>query len=89
MTTQELKYIAAKIDRIRHLEKQVRRLNELDCNLWLTELQQKRRDKLEAEFSEIAKEMHLQAEHQRDPSDAALKLHDIGVDVNSSTGTVL
>lgn len=89
MKARELYAIALKIDTMRKLERQVRRLNELACNGELTERQKNRRVKLECEFSSLAFGFGLYAEHQRDPRGAALKLHDTLEEMDSSMGVVL
>lgn len=89
MNTTELKQLVAKIDRIRSLERQVRAVNELACNQELTERQETRRDRLENEFTGIAKSLGLVPEHHRDPRGSALKLHDQGANIDSATGTVI
>ena len=89
MTARELLGIATKIDEMRKLERQVRRLNELACNVELTERQENRREKLENDYASLAASFGLFAETQRDPRGPALKLHDRPEDMQSSSGVAL
>lgn len=89
MTARELWAIAQKIDKMRRLERQVHRLNELACNGELTERQETRRAQLENEYTALAFEFGLYAECQRDPRGSALKLHDTREEIESAMGVTL
>lgn len=89
MTARELLAVALKIDDMRKLERQVRRLNEIDCNQELTKRQTNRRVKLECDYAALAATLGLFTEYQRDPRGAALKLHDDHNKMDSSMGVVL
>jgi hypothetical protein len=89
MTSRELYAVAVKIDRMRQIEKSVRRINAYECNYELPVKQEKRRENLEAEYATIAASFGLFAECQRDPRGAALKLHDSREGMDSATGVML
>lgn len=90
MKARELKAMALYIDDMRKIERQVHRLNELDCNFGLTPRQEKRRDKLENQYKDIAaSQFMLFTEVQRDPRGGAMKLHDPESQMDSSTGVML
>lgn len=89
MTGRELFGIAVKIDEMRKLERQVRRLNEIACNHALTRSQEMRRESLEALYSKLAESFGLFAEVQRDPRGSALMLHDRKEGIDLGTGVTL
>lgn len=90
INARELRVIGMYIDEMRKIERQVRRLNEIDCNTQLTPRQASRRVKLEERYASMAAtEFKLFTEFQRDPRGAALKLHDSNKEMDSSSGVVL
>ena len=89
LSANDLLRIAIRIDTMRRIEKQVRRINELACNQELTSRQQVRRASLQTEYARLAASFGLFAEMQNDPRGPALKLHDDLEGMESGMGTVL
>ena len=86
LSGRDLLAIAVRIDEMRKIEKAVRNINTTACNYELTPRQEKRREKLESRYAELAATFGLFTEHQRDPRGSALKLHDSLKDMDSSMG---
>ena len=64
---------------IQKIERQIRRLDILDCNVGLTTKQEKRTDKLLLKADSILKEFDLKVYHQSDPRGVTLYIIEIDV----------
>lgn len=88
-TSRELRAIAIVIDEMRKLERQVHRLNEIDCNGEMTARQEKRRDRLENRYGELARELGVYPQRQRDPRGTALRVIDDPAKYDTEIGVTL
>lgn len=89
LSARELYAIAERVTTMKKIERQVRRLNEHDCNYGLSPRQEARRLTLENQYKILAESFGLFTEVQRDPRGGALKLHDSSYNMDSSMGVVL